>query len=157
MHEAWSAALRDVMEPPVSDPTVPLGTAPQPVTLDAVKEQGLKAGDVIIAPLVSGTGFIDHLPETPVVVIVKSFMQSKTMTWLRRTVYAAFGMAFVIAFGPSVVAGSFDKFNWTETRDTFLRAFAYAMAAALFAVFKKLDNDPVRMFLMCALVGAAAV
>jgi len=151
VHEAWSAALRDVMEPPVSEVTAPTGTAPQPGTLEAVKAAGLGAGDNIVAPLVSASGPIEHVVGTPVVLIVKSFWDSPTIKTARNIILACLatnaallGAQFmnVWASGHSIFDAS--AINWA----TQLRAMEITsgpiIVAAIMAWSKKRNNDPVK-------------
>jgi hypothetical protein len=119
---------------------------PPPVPKLATSTADMKAGPggVVAAVIAPKTGAIDHPEGTPVVVVVQSFWNSKTMTWLRRTVYAAFAGAFVVAFGPAVLAGNLSGVDWTNVLDTFEKAFLYTVIAAVFGVMKKYDNDPVK-------------
>jgi hypothetical protein len=123
----------------------PWSPAP-PVKTVATSTDDLKGGvgSHALAVVVPKTGTIDHPEGTPVVLVLKSFWSSTTMTWLRRTVYAAFAVAFVTAFGPAVLAGNLDAIDWTKVLNDFEKAFLYAIIAALFAVLKKYDNDPVK-------------
>jgi hypothetical protein len=101
-------------------------------------------GSVVSAVVAPKSGFIDHPEGTPVVVVLKSFWSSRTMTWLRRTVYGAFALAFVVAFGPAVAAGNLDGIVWKDVEHHFLTAFVYTLIAAIFGIMKKVDNDPVK-------------
>jgi hypothetical protein len=131
----------------VNAPT-PAPPAPAPpvqlIAVQTVADMPGGVGSVVAATVAPKSGFIDHPEGTPVVVVLKDFWTSKTMTWLRRTVYGAFALAFLVAFAPAIAAGNIDSLNWNDVKNTFLKAFIYTLIAALFGIFKKLDNDPVR-------------
>jgi hypothetical protein len=137
-----SAAVNAPTPTPPSPP--PTTAAPAQTLATSTSDMQGGVGSNVLAVVAPKSGAIDHPEGTPVVLVLKSFWTSKTMTWLRRTVYGAFGIGFVAAFGPAVAAGNLNGIDWNNVLSVFKNVFVFTIIVAVFGVMKKVDNDPVK-------------
>jgi hypothetical protein len=130
---------------------VPVPVAATFATIQAARASGATAGTLLAAPLAPATGPIAGVPESMVVVTVKSFWQSPTWTAIKAVLASAaaivvitLGGAFTAVWAKSQSIFTPGAIDWRATEIACEISGGGVLVAGVMAWARKYDNNAVK-------------